>query len=140
MPVSSFPTLAPPQLCTHTPLGSSELFWASTSSAFHIRLCVNYDASVKTSLLTVSGMENGKRNKGNSNYRLLALINAHLLCLVFQTQSPHYWGEGLDSLCGTGTNNIKPVTCWSPWNMIFQAKKQFICNNQEEHITLRFSF
>lgn len=72
-----------PQLCTHIPLGSSELFWASTSSAFHISLCVNYDASVKTSLLTVSGLENGRRNKGNSNYMLLALINAHLLCLVF---------------------------------------------------------
>lgn len=72
-----------PRLCTHTPLGSSELFWAPTSSAFHIRLGVNYDASVKTSLLTVSGSENGRRDKGSSNYRLLALINAHLLRLVF---------------------------------------------------------
>lgn len=50
-----------PQLCIHTPLGISELFWASTSSAFHIRLCVNYDASVKMSLLTVCAwrMEGG---------------------------------------------------------------------------------
>lgn len=72
-----------PQLCAPTPLGSSELFWASTSSAFHIRLCVNYDASVKMSLLTVSGLENGRRNKGSSNYRPLALINACLPRLVF---------------------------------------------------------
>lgn len=62
MPASSFPGLLP--ACA--PLGSTKLFWASTSSAFHIRLGVNYDASVKMSLLTVSGLENGRRNKGNT--------------------------------------------------------------------------
>lgn len=55
MPASSFPGLLP----TCVPLGSSELFWASTSSAFHIRLGVNYDASVKMSLLTGWRMEGG---------------------------------------------------------------------------------
>lgn len=88
MPASSFPGL----LLACAPLGSSKLFWASTSSAFHIRLGVNYDASVKMSLLTASGLENGRGKEGNSNYRPLALINAHLLCFVFWTQSPHYSG------------------------------------------------